>query len=66
MNKPKRKAVRPCQVLAEFGAIDTCPLTGERQSFVALDGAEAGRKHLTLTTKGRTTKWKHTIISEEI
>jgi hypothetical protein len=64
--KPKRRALRPGRVLAEYGAIDTCPLTGERQRFVALEGAEAGRSHLTLTTKGRTTRWRHTIISEEI
>lgn len=43
--------------------LDVCPITGERQKVVAIQGGDEG---LCVTTRGKSTAWLHTIKTEEV
>lgn len=60
--------MKPSSLPSAFIAsvIDTCPETSEKQKLVYIGGAESGGQHLTIVTRGKTTAWRHTIVTEEV
>ena len=58
MNKTKR--TKPSEVVKDM--LDFCLETGEKQYVQNLDGGDG----FIIYTRGKTTAWKHTILSEEI
>lgn len=57
----KTKITKPSELINSVLQLDTCPETGEKQKIVDFKQSGVEDNMVELTTKGKSTSWKHLI-----